>query len=98
VLKRLKYWQIKMGLTKYKIDLHFNWNRRVLGSCRYPNNNCVTINFTNRIFAYSKKQMDCIIVHELSHIIHFNHKKEFWNHVKKHLPDYDKLHKEIKWT
>jgi hypothetical protein len=24
VLKRLKYWQIKMGLTKYKIDLHFN--------------------------------------------------------------------------
>lgn len=98
VIKRVRYWQITMGLTKYKIDIHFNWNRRVLGTCHAPNDNKVKINFTNRIFSYGKKQMDCIIVHELSHIVHFHHKKNFWDHVKKYLPDYYKYHKEIIWT
>jgi predicted metal-dependent hydrolase len=97
-LKRLKYWQIKMGLAKYKIEVKFNWSRRELGSCYAPHNNEVRINFTNRLFAYNKKQMDCIIVHELSHIVHFHHKKSFWEHVTKYLPDYYELDKEIIWT
>jgi hypothetical protein len=32
--------------------------------------------------------VDYIIVHELCHLIEFNHSPAFWGHVKRTLPDY----------
>lgn len=32
--------------------------------------------------------LDYIIVHEMCHMVHFNHSKEFWLHVERILPDY----------
>lgn len=33
--------------------------------------------------------IDCIVVHEMCHLVHMNHSKEFWTLVKKVLPDYE---------
>ncbi|MBI9041959.1 M48 family metallopeptidase [Lutibacter sp.] len=38
--------------------------------------------------------LNYIVVHELAHLIHLNHTKEFWNEVDKILPNYDK---QISW-
>ncbi len=34
--------------------------------------------------------VDCIVVHEMSHLIHPNHSPDFWGLVMSILPDYDK--------
>ncbi|MBQ8891904.1 MAG: M48 family metallopeptidase [Bacilli bacterium] len=41
------------------------------------------------------KYLDYVIVHELSHLVHPNHSKSFWNLVSKLVPDYKKLRKEL---
>ena len=41
------------------------------------------------------KYLDYVIVHELSHLIHANHSKDFWNLVGSIIPDYKKLRKEL---
>ena len=33
--------------------------------------------------------IDYIVVHEMCHLIHMNHSKEFWQMVKGILPDYE---------
>ena len=47
-----------------------------------------------------KKDQEClnyVIVHELSHFVHFDHSKEFWNTVEKYCPDYKRVRKELKY-
>lgn len=34
--------------------------------------------------------LDYIVVHEMCHLVHFNHSKDFWNLVESILPDYKK--------
>jgi len=37
--------------------------------------------------------IDYVIVHELCHLIHFNHSKRFWNLVSYYIPNYKELRK-----
>ena len=41
------------------------------------------------------KYLDYVIVHELSHFIHFNHSKSFWELVSENCIDYKKIRKEL---
>ena len=41
------------------------------------------------------KYLDYVIIHELSHLVHPNHSKDFWNLVSMVIPDYKKLRKEL---
>jgi len=54
------------------------------GSCSGKNSLC----FSWRIMLYPEKAVDYVVVHELSHILHHDHSKNFWNTVKKYMPDY----------
>ncbi|MBQ8404274.1 MAG: M48 family metallopeptidase [Clostridia bacterium] len=54
------------------------------GSCSGKNALC----FSYRVMLYPKKAIDYVIIHELCHILHHNHSKEFWNEVEKYMPDY----------
>lgn len=42
------------------------------------------------------KYLDYVIVHELSHFIHFDHSKSFWDTVSKYCKDYKIIRKEMK--
>ena len=53
----------------------------------------VTLNL--ELIKKDKKYLDYVIVHELSHMLHANHSKEFWKCVEANCPDYKKLRKEL---
>ncbi|MBE6157267.1 MAG: M48 family metallopeptidase [Firmicutes bacterium] len=42
------------------------------------------------------KYLDYVIVHELSHLIHANHSKDFWNLVDENIGDHRKYRREMK--
>lgn len=56
--------------------------------------NSVTLN--SNLIKYNIDCLDYVIVHELSHFIHFDHSKKFWNLVKKYYPRYKEITKELK--
>ena len=49
-----------------------------------------TLSFNYRLMYAPLKVLDYVVVHELCHITHMNHSKEFWNMVASVLPDYKK--------
>ncbi len=83
---RLKYYSKKINL-KYNSFSIYSFKRR-LGSC----DNKRHISFNWKIIFMPKKIIDYVVIHELCHIIHFNHSKLFWKEVSNFCPEY-KSHK-----
>ena len=83
---RLNYHSKKINL-KYNSFSVRSFKRR-LGSCDNKKN----ISFNWKIIFMPKQIIDYVIIHELCHIIHFNHSKLFWKEVSNFCPDY-KIHK-----
>ena len=57
-------------------------------------NNSITLN--SELIKYGYEQIDYVIVHELSHFIHFDHSKNFWNLVSKYCKNYKEIRKSLK--
>ena len=55
-----------------------------------------TITLNSRLIEFDIEKIDYVIIHELSHIIHFNHSKSFWNLVSKYCSNYKEIRKEMK--
>ena len=58
--------------------------RTRFGSCSGKNR----LSFTWRLMEYSEAAIDGVVVHELAHIVHKNHGKDFYALVESVLPDY----------
>jgi len=63
------------------------------GVCNINNKN-ITLNL--ELSKYNIECLNYVIVHELSHFIHPNHSKEFWNLVSKYYPNYKEIRKYLK--
>ena len=63
------------------------------GVCNIRDNS-VTLN--SKLIEYDVEKLDYVIINELSHFIHFNHSKAFWNQVSKYSPNYKQIRKELK--
>ena len=55
-----------------------------------------TITLNSKLIGYDIEKIDYVIIHELSHIIHFDHSKAFWNLVGKYCPNYKIIRKEMR--
>lgn len=69
-------------------DMKTRW-----GVCNRKNN---TITLNLNLIKYDYDCLDYVIVHELSHFVHFNHSKEFWSTVSKYYPNYKETQKKLK--
>jgi len=72
----------KMNLFPSKVSFRFNKTR--WGSCSYKN----SIVFNYYLAKLPIEIIEYIVVHELSHIKHKNHQKEFCKLVEEYMPDY----------
>ncbi|MEG1614194.1 MAG: M48 family metallopeptidase, partial [Oscillospiraceae bacterium] len=54
------------------------------GSCSGKNSLC----FSYRLMQYPQDAIDYVIVHELAHIKHKNHSKNFYELIEQYMPDY----------
>ncbi|MFR1518171.1 MAG: M48 family metallopeptidase [Clostridia bacterium] len=79
---RVKFFSELMGLFPSAVKISSAHTR--LGSCSAKN----SLNFSYRLMRYPQETIDYVIVHELAHIRHHNHGKEFYALVEKYLPDY----------
>lgn len=72
-----------------KMDVTFNNltvkdQKSLWGSCSQKNN----LNFSYRLIKMPRAVIDYLIVHELAHLVHFDHSPDFWATVEKFVPDY----------
>ena len=78
------------GLQPNKVrirDIKYAW-----GSCSKDRN--ITLNY--KLISYSEDAIRYVIIHELCHIKHMNHSKEFWGLLEKYMPNYKEVKKEFK--
>ncbi len=54
------------------------------GSCNGKNSLC----FSYILMQYPESAIDYVVVHELAHIVHKNHSRDFYTLVESYLPDY----------
>lgn len=57
-------------------------------------NHSITLN--SRLIEFDTDIIDYVIIHELAHIIHFDHSADFWSLVAKYCPNYKKIRKYMK--
>lgn len=79
-------WEQRMQLQASKVVFRMMTSR--WGSCR-SNTRALTFNL---MLAYKPREcVEYVIIHELAHIVHPNHSKDFWNLVAQYCPDYRRL-------
>ena len=80
----------KMNL--FPTSIKYRKNKRTWGSCNYKNG----LNFNILLMKFPIELMEYVIIHELSHIKHKNHSKDFWNLVAFYCPNYKEVEKSFK--
>ncbi len=56
----------------------------------------MTITLNTELIKYDIECLDYVIVHELSHLVYFDHSKNFWKQVEKYIPNYKAIRKKLK--
>jgi len=79
---KTKEWAQKIGVEFNNIVIKDQ--KTMWASCSQKHN----LNFSYRIIKMPKIIIDYLIIHELSHLIHFNHGEEYWASVAVYSPDY----------
>ncbi|MDY3199644.1 MAG: SprT family zinc-dependent metalloprotease [Arcobacter sp.] len=87
---KLEEYSRKMSL--FPTSISYRKNKRTWGSCNYKNG----LNFNILLMKFPIEVMEYVIVHELAHIKHKNHSKDFWNLVAVYCPNYKEIEKRFK--
>ncbi len=90
ITERINYFN---NFYKFKFNRIAIKNQKTLwGSCSQDGN----LNFNYILALLPRKILDYVVVHEMCHLWHFDHSKDFWSLVKLTIPDYKEIRKEIK--
>lgn len=90
---RLYYWYNEFEENIPKPSLRLRKMTTRWGVC---NTKSKVITLNTELFKYDIECLDYVVIHELSHLVHANHSKEFWNVVSKYCPNYKILRNKLK--
>ncbi len=79
--------------AKYKPELKIRKMKGKWGVCNLTSK---TITLNLELIKLNPKYLEYVIYHELSHLKHPNHSKDFWSLVEKYVPNYKQIRKEMK--
>lgn len=83
IMERIEYYQPFFDIKPSKVIIKDQQKR--WGSCTLRKE----LLFNWKCIMAPSPVLDYIVVHEMCHLLHMNHSKEFWNQVKRVLPDYE---------
>lgn len=87
---RVAYWSLRMGLSPTRITI--TRARTRYGSCSQKN----AVSFSCLLMRREEDLIDYVVVHELAHIRHKNHGREFHQLIEAHLPGHRALEKRLR--
>ncbi|MBI2439544.1 MAG: DUF45 domain-containing protein [Candidatus Moranbacteria bacterium] len=88
--KLVEYFQKVYGVRCAKVSIRNQKTR--FGSCSRNG----TLSFHYRLLFLPKHLREYVIVHEICHLLEFNHSSKFWQLVGKTFPDYPLLRRELR--
>ena len=80
--RRVAFYAQKMGVSPTAIRI--NGAKGRWGSCSGKN----SLNFSWRLMMAPEHAVNYVVVHELCHILHHDHSREFWQEVERFFPDW----------
>lgn len=80
--KKVEYYSEVMGVKPTSVKI--NSAKKRYGSCSGKN----SLNFSLYLMDKDERFIDYVVVHELAHIKHHNHSKDFYNFIAEFMPDY----------
>ena len=63
---------------------------------RCSSNGNISLNFY--LYEHPKECMDYVVIHELCHLVHMDHSKEFWELVGKYCPDCKEIRRRLNYN
>lgn len=85
--KKVSYYSAIMGVEPSSVKI--NSAKKRYGSCSGEN----SLNFSLYLMDKDERFIDYVVVHELAHIVHHNHSKDFYAFIEKFMPDYKEIRK-----
>lgn len=80
--KKVEYYAKIMQVSPNGVKI--NSAKKRYGSCSGTNN----LNFSLYLMDKDERFIDYVVVHELAHIKHHNHSKDFYRFIEQFMPDY----------
>ena len=90
VTARVRYYEKLMKVPSYNVRVQKM-------KTRYGSNSkkTKTLNFALALVHYEPSVIDSVVVHELAHIVVFDHSKRFYDVVYRYCPEYNKYRKQL---
>ncbi len=86
VEKYSKILEVKPQKVRIK-DIKYAW-----GSCSSNRNISINMHLAKK----TQEVIEYVVLHEMCHLIHMNHSKQFWNLVERNMPKYKEYKKKLK--
>ena len=80
--QKVEYYAQIMRVTPTSVKI--NSAKKRFGSCSGTN----SLNFSLYLMDKDERFIDYVVVHELAHIRHHNHSKDFYSFIEQFMPDY----------
>lgn len=90
ILPRIEYYADMMQVSYTAVKITTAQTKRWSCSSRW------VLMFHWKLSQFPLSIVDYVVVHELAHLVHFNHSKDFWSLVEQYHPEYKSSKKRLK--